>query len=487
MCELRLKSVLFCVALSGAAHADGLVDNVNGITLDAKGAVVRFSGLTVTPDGHIGRLILTGEKADPKASRFDWRLDGRGRTLLPGLIDARGHVAELGLSLLTLDLSETTSLADAQARLAVYARDHPNNRWIIGAGWNQEKWGLGRFPTAADIDAVLPDKPVVLTRVDGHALLANGAAMAAAGVTARSVSPAGGRIERRADGSPSGVFVDAAKALVQHAVPPPNPSERDLALASAQEKLLSVGITTIDDMGTSIEDWNTMRRAGDARRLRVRIVSYALGLDPAISIAGEAPTPWLYDDRLRMVGVKLYADGALGSRGAWLKTPYADKPGERGASFLTDAQIRNLMVHAARNGFQVAVHAIGDAANAQVLGAIEEVSDSFRGDRRWRIEHAQIVDPVDLPRFGRHGIIASMQPVHQTSDRLMAEARLGPGRFDRGLCLGVDAAQRRASRLRIGYAGRKSQPISGLCRCDQPRGAGRSAIRGMAATGARIA
>lgn len=420
---------LIALATAGAARAEGLIDDVNGITLDAAGKVVRFVGLTVTSDGRVGHLILQGEHTDAKAARPDWRLDGKGRTLLPGLIDAHGHVGELGLSLLTLDLSATTSLVNAQSKIAAYAREHGNNRWIIGSGWNQEKWELGRFPTAADLDAAVADKPVVLTRVDGHALWANSAAIAAASVTAKTVSPPGGRIEKRADGGPAGVFVDAAKALIQKAVPAPNPSERDLALAAAQEKLLSLGITTIDDMGTSTDDWNTLRRAGDAGRLRMRIVSYALGLDPAISIAGEGPTPWLYDDRLRMVGIKLYADGALGSRGAWLKAPYADKPGERGLGFMTDAQIRNIMAHAARNHFQVAVHAIGDQANAQVLGAIEDVGADLKGDRRWRIEHAQIVDPADLPRFGRNGIVASMQPVHQTSDRTMAEARLGPGRL----------------------------------------------------------
>ena len=431
LCDLWVALTLPVLLAGGAtrALAEGLVDNVNGITLDAGGKVVRFTGLTVTPDGHVGRVITQGDRPDPKAARPEWRLDGHGRTLLPGLIDAHGHVAELGLSLLTLDLSDTTSLQAAQAKIAAYAAQHAGNRWIIGSGWNQEKWGLGRFPTAGDIDDVVADKPVVLTRVDGHALWANSAAIAAAGVNARTQSPSGGRIERRADGAPAGVFVDAAKALVQQAVPPPNPAERDLALATAQERLLSLGITAIADMGTSVDDWNTMRRAGDAGQLRVRIISYALGLDPAISIAGSGPTRWLYDDRLRMVGIKLYADGALGSRGAWLKMPYADKPGERGLGFMSDAQIRNLMAHAARDGFQVATDAIGDAANAQVLGAIEEVSDSIKGNHRWRIEHAQIVDPADLPRFARNGIIASMQPVHQTSDRLMAEARLGPDRL----------------------------------------------------------
>ncbi len=182
-------------------------------------------------------------------------------------------------------------------------------------------------------------------------------------------------------------------------------------------------------MGTGAEDWTVMRRAGDAGRLNLRIISYASGIDNLLAVAGTRPTPWLYDGRLRMVGVKLYLDGALGSRGAWLKAPYRDAPGQRGLPLATDTVLKNLMSRAAMDNFQVAVHAIGDQANALLLDAIDELAQTYGGDRRWRIEHAQIVDPADLPRFARHGTIASMQPTHQTSDRLMAEARMGLDRL----------------------------------------------------------
>ena len=182
-------------------------------------------------------------------------------------------------------------------------------------------------------------------------------------------------------------------------------------------------------MGTTIEDWLTYRRMGDMGLLKLRIMSYARGVDTALAVGGQGPTPWLYDDRLRMGGIKLYADGALGSRGAWLKADYADAPGQKGLGFLSDDQLLNLMSRGAMDNFQIAVHAIGDRANNQALNAIEVLSENFTGDRRWRIEHAQIVDPKDLPRFGKLGIIASMQPVHQTSDMRMAEARLGPDRL----------------------------------------------------------
>jgi len=184
-------------------------------------------------------------------------------------------------------------------------------------------------------------------------------------------------------------------------------------------------------MGTSIEDLQSFRRAGDNGQLQVRIISYAAAIENMVAIAGPKPTPWLYEDRLKLNGVKLYLDGALGSRGAWLKQPYADKPMESGLALLKPAQLKTKMVRASMDGFQIAVHAIGDSANDEILSAIEELKGTFKGDRRWRIEHAQIVDPTDLPRITRSGAIASMQPVHQTSDRLMAESRLGPDRLDR--------------------------------------------------------
>ena len=411
--------------LASPAYADGLIDNVNGITLDERGNFMRFNGLVLTTDGKVARTLQRGDK---RPERPDFRLDAKGKTMLPGLIDAHGHVMGLGFQLITLDLSDTRSLDEAKAKIAAYAAANPQRKWIIGRGWNQETWGLGRFPTAVDLDSVVADRPVWLERVDGHAGWANGAAMRAAGISEKSIAPRGGRIEKTGL-KPNGVFVDAAADLIANFVPAPLPRERDLALTKAQDHLLSLGITAIADMGTSVDDWLTFRRAGDTGSLRVRIISYAAGVEPMIAIGGSGPTPWLYDDRLRLVGVKLYADGALGSRGAFLKSDYADKPGQHGLSFIDATKLSNLMSRAAMDDFQIAVHAIGDAANAQVLDAIDELALTYKGDRRWRIEHAQVVAPADIARFGKNGTIASMQPVHQTSDRLMAEVRLGPARL----------------------------------------------------------
>lgn len=404
---------------------EGLIDNINGYTINAAGQLEHFSGLMIGKDGRVAKLIHDG---DVRPERPAFRLDGGHRTLLPGLIDAHGHVSGLGFQALSLDLTGTTSLEDAQHRLQRYAATH-EVPWIRGGGWNQEIWKLGRFPTAADLDPFTGDRPAILERVDGHAVLVNSAAMKAAGVTAKTPDPAGGRIERDAKGNPTGLFVDAARRLIEKVAPAPLPRERDAAMAKAQEILIADGVTATCDMGTSIEDWESLRRLGDSDRLQVRITSYGLGVDTALTVAGSQPTGWLYGGRLRMVGVKLFADGALGSRGAWLKQPYTDMPSTRGLQFLDDAKLKNLMSRAAMDGFQVAVHAIGDAADAQVLDAIEELAQTYTGDRRWRIEHAQIIAPEDLPRMAKNGTIASMQPTHATSDHAMAVKRLGPERL----------------------------------------------------------
>lgn len=415
------------LSLSAPALADTLVDNVDGVTVDAKGGIDRFTGLVLTDDGRIKQVLHRGDK---RPERPTYKLDGKGQFLIPGMIDSHGHVMGLGFGALTLDLTDTRSLAEALAKIAAYAQAHPDRPWILGRGWNQELWPEKRFPTAAELDAVVGDRPVWLTRVDGHAGWANSKALAAAGVTATTRDPAGGKIERLAvGGKPAGVLVDTATELVDSKVPAPRPEDRDLALAKAQDLLLAKGVTAIADMGTSIEDWQAYRRAGDTGTLRIRIMAYAAGTDAMSLIGGPGPTPWLYEDRLRLNGVKLYLDGALGSRGASLKAPYADAPGTKGLRITGDTQLKNLMSRAALDKFQVAAHAIGDEANMALLSAIEEMSATYGGDRRWRIEHAQVVDPADIARFGKHGIIASMQPVHQTSDREMAEKRLGPARL----------------------------------------------------------
>ena len=409
---------LIAALLASPAWSDTLISNVNGVQVGADGKLQHFRALVVGTDGKVRQTIAHPELV--RLAGITETIDGGGRTLLPGLIDAHGHVLGLGFSALQLDLVGTNSLDDLKQRLRAYAAAHPEARWILGRGWNQELWPVKAFPTAADLDSVVPGRPVVLERVDGHAIVANTSAMKAAGVTAATPAPPGGRIE-------NGLFVDNAMELIGKAVPPPTAADSDAAMAKAQDILLGYGVTGVGSMSTSLADWQAMKRLGEAGRLNLRLMVYAdeLKLLPEV----PHPTPWLYGDKLKMVGIKFYADGALGSRGAWLKQPYADKPDTRGLQFHSDAELADLHQRAAAAGFAIATHAIGDAANAQVITSYEALSKKYGPNRRWRIEHFQIADPADIPRLAPAGIIASMQPTHQTSDRLMAEKRLGPNRL----------------------------------------------------------
>jgi len=413
---IRTALALAALLLASVANADTLISNINGLQVGPDGKLQHFTGLLIGDDGKIIRPLGPLDDVGVKGRI----VDGGGRTVLPGLIDAHGHVTDLGFAALRLDVTGTTSIADFQQRLRDYVAAHPEAKWILGFGWNQESWTEKRFPTTADLDAVVSDRPVVLERVDGHAVVANSAALKAAGVTAATRAPAGGEIH-------DGVFVDAARGLVEKSIPQPTLEQQDQALAKSQEILLGYGVTGIGAMSTSIADWQTFRRAGEAGRLQVRLMSYLTGTEAMQAV--PHPTDWLYGDRLRASGIKLFADGALGSRGAWLKQPYSDMPDTRGLQFHSDAEMLKLADTAAAAGFQVATHAIGDAADAQIIGVYEQLSKTYGRDRRWRIEHFQIADPADIPRLAPAGIIASMQPTHQTSDRLMAEKRLGPNRL----------------------------------------------------------
>jgi predicted amidohydrolase YtcJ len=417
---MKRPALLAAVAalLASPAWSTTVINHVNGLQVGADGKLQHFSALVIGNDGKIAQVIPVGMMV--RLAGVDTVIDGQGKTLLPGLIDGHGHVLGLGFSALQLDLVGTSSLQDLQQRLKAYAAAHRDSRWIVGRGWNQELWPVKNFPTAADLDAVVPDRPVVLERVDGHAVVANTAAMKAAGVSASTQAPSGGRIE-------NGMFVDNAIELVTKAIPDSTPAEFDQALAKAQDILLSCGVTGVGSMSTGLADWKAMKRAGEAGTLQVRLMVYAdeLKLLPEV----PHPTDWLYGDRLRMVGIKFYADGALGSRGAWLKKSYADKPETSGLQFHSDAEMLKLADTATSNGFQIATHAIGDAANAQVISVYEQMSKKYGTNRRWRIENFQIVYPADIPGLKPAVIIASMQPTHQTSDRLMAEKRLGPDRL----------------------------------------------------------
>jgi predicted amidohydrolase YtcJ len=404
-----------------------LIENIHGYTV-AGARLQRFEAILFED----GKVLATGNSTDLRRHQAGVHiLDGHGRTLLPGLIDAHGHVLDLGLQRVQIDLTGTATLAEALARIRTYADAHPQAAWLQGGGWNQEIWKLGRFPDAAELDAAVGDRPVVLDRIDGHAKWLNSRALQAAGINGDTPDPPGGRIERDAVGHPAGVLVDAAMSLIDAKLPPLSESEQRAALRAALAHLNSVGLTGVGDAGVSAAEIAMYRSLADAGQLTVRV--YAMirdtGADFA-SLAKDGPLIGYDEDRLSVRSVKLFADGALGSRGAALLGPYTDRPEQRGLLFMTDAEMQHKIETALLAGYQVNIHAIGDAANRQVLDAFEAAYRRVDGrSLRNRVEHAQVVELTDIPRFKQLSLIASMQPTHATSDMNMAEKRIGPERL----------------------------------------------------------
>ncbi len=422
--------LLALLALAPAAQAaDLLVDNVNGYTLDSHGKLQRFQALLVDQ----GKVVATGSHAELASRAGDAKVvDGRGHTLLPGLIDAHGHVLELGYARNSVDLAGTKSLDEALAKVKAYTAAHPEAKWILGSGWNQEIWKLGRFPTAKELDTAVADRPVWLSRVDGHAGWANSAAIKLAGIGQASQDPSGGRIERDASGNPAGVFVDGANALIDAKVPPPTPQQKAAALDTALAEMASVGLTGVADAGIDLANYRLYRRYADEHKLTARIYAMIRGTGGDFdTISKDGPLVGYGNDFLTVRAVKLFADGALGSRGAAMLAPYSDDPHNRGLLFLQPAELTAEIGKALGRGYQVAVHAIGDHANREVLDSYAAAYKAHPNGiaLRNRIEHAQIVSLGDIPRFVPLKLIASMQPTHATSDMNMAEDRIGHQRI----------------------------------------------------------
>ncbi|HWO90138.1 MAG TPA: amidohydrolase, partial [Gemmatimonadales bacterium] len=353
--------------------------------------------------------------------------DYPGRTIIPGMVDAHAHLTGLGTALRTVDLVGTRSYDEVIQRVVERARTARSGEWITGRGWNQNEWADTRFPTHEALSRAVPNNPVYLTRVDGHAALANARAMEAAGVTARTEDPQGGRIIRDGTGAPTGVFVDRAMGLVSRAIPPASDEQLREAITAAIAEANRWGLTGIHDAGVdarTVALYEELARAG-----RYNLRNYVMLRGDTTMLAAffrRGPQSALYNGRLWIRAIKISADGALGSRGAALLEDYSDEPGNRGLSLVPPEYIRRVGVLALRNGFQLNVHAIGDRANREVLdafaAALREVPVA---DHRFRIEHAQVLHRQDIPRFAELGVIPSMQGSHQSSDAPMAMNRLG--------------------------------------------------------------
>lgn len=399
--------------------ADILLINGRIYTMDAD--LPPVSALAIRGD----RILAVGEEglrdlAGPRTEVTDLK----GRCVLPGLTDSHLHLTWFALGLQQVDLNRTTSLADVQARLAERVTVTPAGEWILGRGWDQEQWPDRRFPTAANLDTVAPCHPVMLTAKSGHALVANSAAMEQAGVTSETPDPPGGRIVRDEAGRPTGLFLEDAMRLIQAAVPQPDAEAVLRALPAALDHLARLGLTAVHDMGDLVALEAYRRWLQETGPLPLRIVFYlppeALEHDRALRLRSG----W-GNEHLRLGGVKVFSDGALGPRTAAMLEPYQGEPHNRGILTLEPEKLRGVVRRAAESGLALAVHAIGDRANRLVLDALAALPEAWRTALRHRIEHVQLIHPDDIDRLAALGVVASMQPIHAVQDAPMADRYWG--------------------------------------------------------------
>lgn len=420
---LAFSSLFFCsVLLAAPSH----ISKVNGYTLDNSGELIQFSNMVF--DG--GKVLAIGGDELNKQYPEAIQIDGQNKVLLPGLIDAHGHVMGLGETLLQVDLRESNSALDAAKMVQAYAKQQQNVAWITGRGWNQVLWPGKAYPTASVLDEFVKNRPVMLSRVDGHASWVNSKALEIAGITKDTLDPPGGKIIRDEEGKPTGVLIDNAESLVIKHLPKTSEATFTAQLNAAGGKLLSEGITSVHDAGIGKAVYDYYKKRVQERSLPVRIYPMVAATSPVLKQLLQ--TGYVQDqyDWLSIRSVKAYGDGALGSRGAALLQPYSDAPDNSGLLVTRKVDLKPLFDLVLGSGFQLNFHAIGDRANRL---ALDQFADTFariggKGLRN-RVEHAQVINIDDIPRFKRLNIIPAMQPTHATSDMNMAEDRVGAERL----------------------------------------------------------
>ena len=427
LAALALLSAVVAPLWAQQQPADLVVTNGRIYTADGARPVVDAMAI------RGGRVVFVGDRAGALAltGTNTRTLDLEGRTVIPGMTDAHAHVTGLGQSLLNVDLVGTTSYEQVIAKVVARARNAPKGEWIVGRGWDQNDWGDTRWPTHEALSRAVPDHPVYLERVDGHAGLVNALALQKMGVTKATANPSGGSIERDAQGNPAGVFVDNAQELIGRAIPAQTRAQVKNAIKLAITEMHRWGLTGVHDAGASAQVLELYEELGREGALQIRL--YAMISDDAPTIEAwfrRGPQSGLYDGMLWVRSVKLYQDGALGSRGAALLEPYSDNAATSGLLISAPAHIKDVAMRALRAGFQVNTHAIGDRGNRLVLDSYEAALKAVpTADHRFRVEHAQILNYDDIPRFAQLGVIPSMQASHQTSDMYWAANRLGENRL----------------------------------------------------------
>jgi hypothetical protein len=416
--------LLGVVACGRAPDCDRLF--VGGI-VHAPGGAYRLE--IAVASGRIVALVEPGKAAAWRRSAAEI-VDLAGSHVYPGFTESHGHLTSYGAALEQVDLHGAGSFAEVVARVKTAAAKLPAGAWVIGRGWDQNLWPGKRFPTHAALSAAVPDHPALLRRVDGHAAITNARGLALAHIGPTTPDPSGGRIMRDAAGAPTGVLVDTAVELLDRAVPAPSASEIERRIVRGAQHLAQFGVCEIHDAGVTRAELEVLGRLQQEGRLPVRVYVMLDGSDDALLAEQFGGGPRVSRDGMLAVrAVKLFADGALGSRGALLSAPYNDEPSTRGLAVTAPERLAHVIHEAAQAGFQPCVHAIGDAAVTRVLDLYEH--ELGRGGRnlRPRIEHAQIVRPEDVPRFAVLGVVASVQPTHCTSDMPWVPARLGERRI----------------------------------------------------------
>jgi hypothetical protein len=412
-----IASLVVLLSCKAKEKADLIVYNATIYTVDTGFSTSEAMVITGS------RIVATG-KSDDLLKQYDATstLDAKGKFIYPGLIDAHAHFYNYGLSLQTADLTGTTSWEDIIEKLKAFAATHSDG-WITGRGWDQNDWPVKEFPTNQQLNTLFPDRPVLLTRIDGHAAIANQKALQLAGV--QSVQQlTGGSIESK-NGQLTGILIDNAIGLVRSKIPNPTSEQVKAALLQAQQNCFAVGLTTIDDCGLDHEEVEAIDSMQQSGQLKMRI--YAMLSDDIKNYEWIFQRGKIKTGRLHVTSFKVYADGALGSRGACLLQPYTDRPGWSGFLLSNPSHFDSVANVLFDNDYQMCTHAIGDSGNRVILHTYAKYLKG-KNDKRWRIEHAQVVNKNDFALFGEYSIIPSVQPTHATSDMYWAADRLGPER-----------------------------------------------------------
>lgn len=409
--------------------ADIVFKNGNVYTANDKSA--KAQAIAVKGDKIV--FVGTNEAAQKFVGTNTRVIDLKGNTVLPGFTDAHQHLSGVGQREMTLNLEGTTSLQDLLAKVKARVDQAQPGQWITGRGWIETHWNPPVFPTRWDLDSVSPNNPVILGRADGHGAVANSAALKLGGVDKSTPNPFGGEISKdKNSGEPNGMLLDSAQGLVRRRVPPTTRADEERAVELGVKRDIELGWTQIQDAGGSFGDVDIFKKLYAAGTIKLRIYKAVYGPGPqATRLMNEGPTIGAFGNRLTVRTIKVVSDGALGSRGAALLGPYSDAPATSGFLTVKVEELRPMLVEALRKGIQVETHAIGDKANRFILDeyetALKAVPASERkiAEPRWRVEHAQIVNPADIPRFAKLGIIPSMQPSHAIGDLFFAPSRLG--------------------------------------------------------------